>query len=210
MSRYLEKMNELSFLLTNVEATDQKNLTLHIDKAFNQLLAETRKIQAQRKRIFLIGNGASATIANHVAADLGKNGHLLTEVFANCALLTAVVNDIGAEYLFSEPLKRQSEQGDMLVAISSSGTSENIINAVKTALQNKLKVITFSAFKKNNVLRNSGHLNFYVKAKTYGQAETCHAALLHYWIDLVAGALPVLNVKTKEKNPLSDNKQKFF
>ena len=73
--------------------------------------------------------------------------------------------------------------GDMLVAISSSGQSQNIIRAVEEA--NKLGgfTVTLSAMKRENTLRSMGMINFYIPADTYGMAETCHAAILHYWID---------------------------
>jgi D-sedoheptulose 7-phosphate isomerase len=104
--------------------------------------------------------------------------------------MTAVVNDIGAHEIFSTPLQRFAKPDDLLIAISSSGSSPNILNAVTLALERGMKVITFSAMSPDNPLRSSGHLNFFVRARTYGEAETCHAALLHYWVDLVVGDIP--------------------
>lgn len=73
--------------------------------------------------------------------------------------------------------------GDILVAISSSGKSINILNAVQTTKKLGGRVITLSAMSADNPLRKAGELNFYIPAQSYGMAETCHAALLHYWID---------------------------
>ena len=74
---------------------------------------------------------------------------------------------------------------DILIAISSSGNSLNIVNAVKTAKQMNGAVITLSAMSAENSIRHLGDVNFYVPAQTYGTAETTHAAILHYWMDAV-------------------------
>ena len=73
----------------------------------------------------------------------------------------------------------------MVVAISSSGNSPNIIRAVHQAKELGGTVITISAMNEDNAIRKLGDLNFYVPAKTYGLAETAHAAILHFWMDLV-------------------------
>ena len=133
----------------------------------------------------MVGNGASASIASHFAADLAKNGGLHTEVFSDLSLITAISNDIGYEYVFSEPLKRRGRRGDMLIAISSSGKSPNILRAAKEAEMLQMKCVTLSAMSPGNPLRKIGTLNAYIPADCYGHAETCHAAILHYWMDLI-------------------------
>jgi D-sedoheptulose 7-phosphate isomerase len=92
---------------------------------------------------------------------------------------------MGYEHVFSEPLRRRGRRGDMLVAISSSGKSPNILRAVATARRLGLTVVTLSAMSPRNPLRSSGRLNAFVSAGDYGLAETCHAAILHHWMDLV-------------------------
>lgn len=74
----------------------------------------------------------------------------------------------------------------MVVAISSSGQSPNILNAVQEAVVRGGQVVTLSAMSIDNKLKKLGNLNFYVPADTYGMAETCHAAILHFWMDRVA------------------------
>src|SRR5439155_15434224 len=108
---------------------------------------------------YLIGNGASASMASHFAADLAKNAHLHTEVFSDLALITAISNDMGYEHVFAEPLSRRARRGDMLVAISSSGRSPNVLRAVETARRLGLFVVTLSAFAPDNHLRAQGHVN---------------------------------------------------
>lgn len=124
-------------------------------------------------------------MASHVSADLAKNAHVHTEVFTDLSLITAIANDISFDEVFAEPLRRRMKTGDMLVAISSSGQSKNILQAVATAKELGGRTITLSAMKPENPLRRQGELNLYVSAQTYGLAETCHAAVLHYWIDTI-------------------------
>jgi len=155
------------------------------DEAFGKWTDLAIHIRSQKNTVFLIGNGASASMASHVAADLAKNAHLHTEVFTDMSLITAIANDVSYDEVFAEPLLRRLKKGDMLVAISSSGQSRNILQAVATAKNLGGIVITLSAMKTENPLRREGALNLYVPAQTYGIAETCHAAILHYWIDKI-------------------------
>ncbi|TRZ54092.1 SIS domain-containing protein [bacterium] len=148
----------------------------------------TLRVRKNSQTIFLIGNGASASMASHVAADLAKNAKIRTEVFSDLSLITAIANDISYEEVFAEPLKRRMSAGDMLIAISSSGQSPNILRATEEAKKREGLVITLSAMNHGNPLSKSGLLNFYVPAITYGLAETCHAAILHYWIDQVVSS----------------------
>jgi D-sedoheptulose 7-phosphate isomerase len=73
----------------------------------------------------------------------------------------------------------------MLVAISSSGRSANILAAVRLAKRLGVTIITLSAMSPRNPLRSLGALNAFVPAPVYGLAETCHAAILHQWMDMV-------------------------
>ncbi|NDV23224.1 SIS domain-containing protein [Desulfovibrio sp. JC022] len=99
------------------------------DQAFTVWKTMTEKLREQGKIIYLIGNGASASMASHFSADLAKNAHVHTQVFTDLALITALANDISYDQAFVEPLKRRLTSNDMLVAISSSGNSPNMLNA---------------------------------------------------------------------------------
>lgn len=171
-------------VVENMEARDHTGKLLQPEQAFSVLFRKALDARQRNSTIFLIGNGASSSMAGHVAADLAKNGNLRTWAFNDPSLLTAVGNDNGYENIFSLPLRRLGDSGDMLIAISSSGNSPNIIKAAQDATELGIDVITFSAMQAENQLRKMGSLNFYVPATTYGHAESAHAALLHYWIDL--------------------------
>jgi D-sedoheptulose 7-phosphate isomerase len=156
------------------------------DRAFSRWRDWTLQVRCRRRTIFLVGNGASASMASHMAADLAKNARLRTEVFSDFSLLTAVSNDMGFENVFSEPLSRRASRGDMLVAISSSGRSQNVLQAVAVARRLGLTIVTLSAMDQDNPLRPTADLSFHAPAGTYGNAESAHAAILHHWMDLVA------------------------
>ena len=158
---------------------------LGTDKGFQIWKDLTIEVREKRRSVYLIGNGASASMASHFAADLAKNAHLHTEVFSDLSLITAISNDMGYEWVFAEPLRRRAKKGDMLVAISSSGCSKNILHAIEVAKKIGLKIVTLSAMSPQNPLRSKGLLNAYVNAETYGHAETCHSAILHHWMDIM-------------------------
>ena len=138
-----------------------------------------------RRSVYLVGNGASASMASHFAADLAKNARLHAQVFSDLSLITAISNDIGYDQVFAEPLRRRGQAKDMLIAISSSGKSPNILAAAAVARQLRMKIVTLSAFAADNPLRRAGDLNLYVAADNYGAAESVHASALHRWMDLV-------------------------
>lgn len=183
---------EIGKYLESIAASLSDSSNIPVDEAFGEWTDLAVHIRSQENTVFLIGNGASASMASHVAADLAKNAHVHTEVFTDLSLITAIANDVSYDEVYAEPLRRRMKKGDMLVAISSSGQSKNILRAVATAKKLGGIVITLSAMKTENSLRREGELNLYVPAQTYGMAETCHAAILHYWIDkiIVENAMP--------------------
>lgn len=157
-----------------------------IDEWFTGVLTHLIKIKSTGRNLFFIGNGASASISAHFATDFTKNG--LIPSFSNTegAMLTCFSNDYSYEEAYMEMLKRLMKNGDGLIAISSSGTSKNIINAAEFVRQN-LKdspIITFTGFNENNPLRKMGNYNLYINSCEYSFAESCHAYYLHLLTDL--------------------------
>lgn len=134
-------------------------------------------------RLFFVGNGGSAAIASHMAADYQKNGKMPSLCFNDAASLTCISNDLGYENVFSLPLQYHARLGDVLFAISSSGESESIIHAVDHAREACMNIVTLSGFEPNNRLRYKGGVNFYVPSKSYGTVEIAHLAILHSLLD---------------------------
>ena len=99
------------------------------------------------------------------------------------AVLTCLGNDFGFEHIFAKQLKFHAQQGDALIAISSSGRSPDILNAVRQADEIGMFVCTFSGFASDNPLRKMGSINWYVDSKEYGFVELAHQILIHCALD---------------------------
>ncbi|QJB55750.1 SIS domain-containing protein [Pseudodesulfovibrio sp. zrk46] len=181
--KWLEAVDCLTNCLAGLEVSDVNGASLDVDAGFHRLCLLTKELKERNGTIFLAGNGASASMASHVAADLAKNAHIRTEVFSDLALITAVANDISYDDVFAEPLRRRMHEGDLFVAISSSGNSPNVVKACEKARSLGGSVFTLSAMGAQNKIRSLGDLNFYLPGDTYGMAESGHAAVLHHWID---------------------------
>ena len=135
-------------------------------------------------KLMFVGNGGSAAIATHFAMDYWHAGKMRAICFNDGAQLTCLANDHGYPEVFAMPIRMFADAGDTLIAISSSGNSENIINAVAAARERNCRVVTLSGFDPDNKLRRLGDLNYYVPARHYGHVESIHEALLHAVLDL--------------------------
>ena len=135
------------------------------------------------KKIFFIGNGGSAAIASHMTADFMKNGGMNTFSLYDNAVMTCMGNDYGYEYMFAKPLGFMAGEGDLLVAISSSGNSPNIIEAINTARQKNCQILTLTGFEGTNQAKQLGDFNVYVPSRNYGMVETIHNLILQQVVD---------------------------
>ena len=188
-----QHVQSLNRLLDGLAFTSRDGTAVAADAGLADWVDMTLRLREGRQTVYMIGNGASASMASHFAADLAKNGRLHTQVFSDLSLITAISNDMGYEHVFAEPLRRRGGRGDLLVAISSSGRSPNILAAVDVADELEMSVVTLTCKDPANPLRKRGDLNLYVAAATYGLAETAHAVALHWWMDLIQlqdGELP--------------------
>lgn len=134
--------------------------------------------QAGGKVIF-IGNGGSAAICSHLAIDYTKNGGIRSIAFNDAPTLTCLSNDYGYFSAFARQIEYYSQPHDVVVCISSSGKSKNILEAAAEAMTRELKLITFTGMAPNNPLQAMGEISFYVPAGDYGLVEITHLALLH-------------------------------
>ena len=145
---------------------------------------------SNNKKIIIVGNGGSAAISSHVAVDFTKAAGIRAINFNEADLITCFANDYGYENWVSEALKSYSDFGDVIVLISSSGESMNIINAANTARDMKNKILTFSGFSSSNSLRSLGDVNFWIDSRSYNYIEMTH----HIW--LVAICDYIISVKS--------------
>lgn len=146
----------------------------------NKIKLATKLILKKNKKnkIILAGNGASATISSHVSVDLTKSAGIRAVNFNEPGLLTCFSNDYGYENWLRKALEFYSMPGDVLILISSSGNSRNIINATKVIQKLKLNLITLSGFSKKNHLQNKGVINFHVESQNYNVVESTHLIIL--------------------------------
>lgn len=151
--------------------------------AVDVLLNEFERVKVEKKNLYFVGNGGSAGIAMHMTSDYLKNGGIRTHSMYDPATITCLGNDFGYEYIFSKQLELMALGGDVLVAISSSGNSLNILNAVYIAKKRKCIVVTLSGFQEDNKLRSLGDYNIYVPSMSYGIVESIHNMILQQIVD---------------------------
>jgi D-sedoheptulose 7-phosphate isomerase len=182
---------QLAALSENFEASDRQSQRLSFAEGIDRAAALVYRQTQQEKKVIFIGNGGSAAVASHQAIDYWRNGGFPAIAFNDGALLTCISNDFGYEQVFSKPIATFAQPGDVLFAISSSGQSANILAGARQGKQTGCYVITLSAFKSDNPLRQLGDINFYVPTMAYGFAEITHLCICHCILDgLMKGALP--------------------
>ena len=141
-------------------------------------------------KLMFVGNGGSAGICSHMAIDYSKNGGMRATAFNDGAALTCLANDLGYDQVFAKQIDLHARPGDIVVAISSSGRSANILKAVDKARQRECHIYTLSGFDTDNPLRSMGDLNIFLASHEYGFVEVGHLTLLHAVLDLRLGWNP--------------------
>lgn len=172
-SQYFEKIYE------GIASIEPEKL----DKAASMIWATH---QAKNK-IIIVGNGGSASMASHVAIDFTKTAGIRAVNFNESNLITCFANDYGYENWVAKALEYYADMADLAIIISSSGSSQNMINGTKKAKEIGLYAITLSGFLHDNPLRQIGDLNLWVNSKSYNIVEMTHhiwlVAIIDYLID---------------------------
>ena len=143
------------------------------------------QVQSRGRKVILVGNGGSAAIASHVSVDLTKAAGIRAVNFNEADLITCFANDYGYERWVEQAIKFYADSGDVLVLVSSSGRSPNIINAALEARRRDLFCLTFSGFSPFNPLRELGDLNFWCNSEEYNYVETAHQIWLLSLVDFI-------------------------
>jgi len=177
----------LADLLKSAEATDGAKRKITLGEGCEWFCRAAHEAHNSGNKIMFVGNGGSAGICSHLAIDFSKNGGLRAMAFNDPSALTCLGNDLGYENVFAKQIEFHGRAGDLLVAISSSGRSPNILKAVKAARAATCRVVTFSGFTEDNDLRSAGDVNFFVQSKEYGFVEVAHLALCHAVLDIDMG-----------------------
>lgn len=198
LTAYLNTLAELSL---STQVTDQGGTALSLDEGAERALQMILSTGAASRKIMLAGNGGSAAIVSHMQNDICKAVGVRGMVFTEQPLLTALTNDDGYEAAFERPVQLWAEPGDLMLTVSSSGKSVNLLRAAQAALERDCRLITLTGFRPDNPLRLLGDVNFYVSSDVYGYVETAHAAFTHFMTDRArdikeAGSDLVLGVVT--------------
>jgi len=174
-----------SALLAGIEASVDEH-DQSVDQAMDSALDLLSSLRHQQGSVLIIGNGGSAAVAAHIQNDLVNKGRVRAQVLHEPSLMSCMSNDYGYDQAFSRLVGHYARPGDVLIAISSSGQSPNILAAVDSAHQAGASVITLSGFTADNRLRRQGRINFWSPSAAYGEVEISHLFLLHALADALA------------------------
>ena len=179
-NKYFESINE-GLKKTLFFENSKKIKDEEFFKKIKNLLINLRD---NNNKIYFFGNGASAAFANHMALDFSKNGGIIARSLSDSALLTALSNDYSYEKAWIEYLKIEDvKKDDLIITISSSGNSSNIVSLLEYCEMNKLKSLSLSGLKNNNKSISLSNYSLYVPMKTYGIVECIHQVFLHLFLD---------------------------
>ena len=145
------------------------------------------KTNSNGNKAIFSGNGASAAIAAHAALDFTKQAKIKSVTYHDPALLTAYSNDYGYDNWLSKVLESNMVKDDILVLISVSGESPNIIKAAKYAKSSGVNIVTFTGKNENNNLKSLGDINFWVNSNAYNIVEGIHMIWLTTVVDMIIG-----------------------
>jgi len=176
--------NIKNFFKQYAAALNKSILELDVEK-LDDAAREIIKTIKKKNTIYVCGNGGSAAIANHYICDFLKFFRQRTKLKPkfvslsnNLETITAISNDIDYKYIFSYQAESLCEKNDLIIIISSSGNSKNVIELLKFAKKNKIKTIGFSGFRGGELKKNCD-ISIHVKANNYGISEDSHHILMH-------------------------------
>ena len=178
-SSYLKQYNKSIYELIN-------NVNVNLIEQSVQLIQ--RSIN-NKSKVYIVGNGGSASIASHVSVDFVKVARVPSSTFNNSNLITCFANDYGYENWVVEAIKAYTNINDLIILISSSGTSKNIVNAAQYCKDNNIDLITLSGFTKDNPLSTLGNVNFHIESTEYNYIEMSHHIILLALVDIFAKKL---------------------
>jgi D-sedoheptulose 7-phosphate isomerase len=183
---FVSCIDRFSQLLATAIISLPSSKILPLEKGMQEMIAMLHACREQGGTMYVAGNGGSAAIASHVVIDLLNMCKAKATAMLDPAVTTCISNDYGYEHIYEKQILQSACKEDVLIAISSSGKSKNILNAVSAAKSKEAKVITLSGFAEENPLRTVGDVNLWLTSKDYGQVEIGHAFALHHLTDGLA------------------------
>jgi D-sedoheptulose 7-phosphate isomerase len=159
----------------------------HLSPTLEEFRSLLEEVRSRGGKVMLAGNGASASMASHFAVDFTKQAGIRTISFNDSAMITAYGNDYGYEKWVAKAIEHHADRGDLVILISSSGTSPNVVQAARTALEHGCRLVTLTGFDADNPLRTLGEVNLWVESRSYNIVESVHSMWLGLACDLVIG-----------------------
>tara|TARA_E500000178_G_C16996295_1_gene743378 strand:- start:570 stop:1130 length:561 start_codon:yes stop_codon:yes gene_type:complete len=178
INNFINIYNQNFLKISTINDSTQKKLI--------QVFKLIEKIKKKKKKIIIAGNGGSAAISSHFSVDMTKIGNVRCTNFNESDLITCFSNDYGYENWVKESLKYYLDSQDLVILISSSGKSMNMINAANFLRKKNNNLITFTGFKGKNKLSKLGNVNFIVNSKSYNYIENAHQYWLLTLVDICA------------------------
>lgn len=154
-------------------------------------LSNLAECVSKSSKIIILGNGGSSAIASHIAVDYRKFLNKRVDVLTDASMLTMMTNDYGQENSYAKFIEMNYEPNTLVILISSSGNSENIIRAFHKSVELDCGIVTLSGFDENNKLKTLSEttdsakvfVNYHVNNNSYGTVENMHQIFLHAIID---------------------------
>ena len=151
-------------------------------KKIDQFYNLCKKIKKNNK-ILLFGNGAGAAIASHVASDFTNSSKIKALSFDNTAHLTCFANDYGFDNWIKKTLQHYHINGDLVILLSASGNSKNMLVAANYCNEKKIKFFSITGFKRNNKLNKLSKNSLWINSKSYNHVETIQQLILLSLVD---------------------------
>lgn len=176
-------ISELNTVLSNA-ACRVGNKPAKTEEALETIKNLFIETKANGKAIYWVGNGGSQALCSHLSQDVLNKLQTRSYMLSDPALLTCMANDFGYESVYAKPLETLIQKDDLLIAVSSSGNSPNILNAVEVGQKKNARCIVLSAFTPSNKLNKIGaNVSVHLPCTLYGHAELGHEAILHAVIE---------------------------
>jgi D-sedoheptulose 7-phosphate isomerase len=173
LNKYLNHITELISNLKKDKILKLKNLILEIKR--------------KKSKIIIFGNGGSISTANHFSVDLTKNAKIKCISISNDNFITCFANDYGFQNWMKKSIEYYADKKDLIIFLSVSGESKNILNAARYAIKRKIKCFSLTGHKKINSLNKICKNNIWINSMSYNAVEILHSIILLNIVDLIIG-----------------------
>ena len=180
-------MDDLAFIKDYLALYKKSLFETDISQELVEMKKMLLELKKTGKKVIIAGNGGSAAMASHVAVDFTKQGGIRTVNFNEADLITCFANDYGYEHWVAKAVEFYGDEEDLVVLISSSGSSKNMVNAAQIATKLGMDVVTFTGFDIDNPLKQEGSINFWLDSHAYNIVENIHQIWLLMVCDLIIG-----------------------